>query len=405
MMIKVVIGANFGDEGKGLLTDYFASQLKDGIVVRFNGGAQAAHTVVTPEGKRHVFGHFASGTLAGLPSYLSPFFIVNPMLFKKEVESLKKLGITPKIYVDSNCLVTTPFDMMINQIIEITRGSFKHGSCGVGFNEAITRSLQQTPSNGFFKLTVGDLRNRDLVAHKLKSIKGLYISNRLSQLGVMSVPENYLHLLSDDTVIDRYLDDIDEMLDMITVTDSSVLLTFDSILFEGAQGLLLDQSHKYFPHVTRSNTGMQNVVELLKQTRLDKEPLEIVYVTRAYLTRHGAGPFPTELPEKPYPRIEDLTNVPNPYQDGLRFGILDINVLAETITRDLSYAKNLKYEAKLAITCLDQLDDKIDFILDSRKIKSPIKDFISKVFNMVSVKKGYGSYGPTRDTISRIGNF
>lgn len=397
--IKAVIGANFGDEGKGLMTDYLADQMQGGIVVRFNGGAQAGHTVVTPGGKRHVFGHFGSGTLAGLPCYLSSFFVVNPMLFHKEAASLKKLGALPRVYLDRNCVVTTPYDMMINQISEIARGSFRHGSCGVGFNETITRSLQ----DDFFKLTVQELGNQSLVAHKIQSIKKLYVPNRLKQLGVLSVPDSYLHLLADDHILDRYLEDAAAMLDRVTITDTSVLTGFDAILFEGAQGLLLDQSHPYFPHVTRSNTGMQNVAALLKQTGLETEPLEIIYATRSYLTRHGAGPFPTELSAKPYPKIKDLTNIPNPYQGKLRFGLLDIDALAETIGADLRHAANLNYTVKIAITCLDQLEDKADFISDSRRMKASVENFIAAVLAATGVKSGYGSYGPARDTILQLG--
>ena len=141
MNINVVIGAGFGDEGKGLMTDYFASQAKNnygsGLVVRFNGGSQAAHTVVTPEGKRHVFGHFGSGTLVGLPTYLSSFFAVHPILFREELAKLKVLGLTPKVYVDKECIVTTPFDMLINQIAETVRGENRHGSVGFGVNETV----------------------------------------------------------------------------------------------------------------------------------------------------------------------------------------------------------------------------------------------------------------------------
>ena len=82
--IKVVIGANYGDEGKGLMTDYFSAALKDAIVVRFNGGGQAGHTVTTEDGKRHVFGNICSGSFVGLPSYFSSYFVVNPITFNKE---------------------------------------------------------------------------------------------------------------------------------------------------------------------------------------------------------------------------------------------------------------------------------------------------------------------------------
>lgn len=85
MRARAVIGASFGDEGKGLVTDYLCAIQGAGIVVRFNGGAQAGHTVVTPDGLRHVHHHFGSGTLWGTPTFLSQFFIVNPIAFLAEL--------------------------------------------------------------------------------------------------------------------------------------------------------------------------------------------------------------------------------------------------------------------------------------------------------------------------------
>ncbi len=73
--VIAVIGAGYGDEGKGLMTDYFSSQYDDAVVIRSNGGAQAGHTVVTPEGQRHVFSHFGSGTFNGSPTFLSRHFV------------------------------------------------------------------------------------------------------------------------------------------------------------------------------------------------------------------------------------------------------------------------------------------------------------------------------------------
>jgi adenylosuccinate synthase len=396
--IKAVIGANFGDEGKGLMTDYFANKLDDGIVVRFNGGAQAGHTVTTPDGKRHVFGHVGSGTLAGLPTYLSSFFVVNPMLFKKETGLLSSMGVTSKVYIDSQCMVTTPYDMMINQIAEISRGSSKHGSCGVGFNETITRSL----SGEQFRLSFADLANRKQVRERLLAIQKNYIPERIRELEIGEIPPQYRELLGDERIIDSYRMDIDTMLDRVEVGEVSCLRKYDSLLFEGAQGLLLDQSHPYFPHVTRSNTGIQNVADLLRQAGLSEETMEIVYVTRAYLTRHGAGPFPTELPEKPYPRIEDLTNVPNPYQDVLRYGLLDLNQLAESIRRDWQHASNFKYRLSLAITCLDQLDGQVDYIEDCLPVRTGLELFVRRILAKTGVRNGYTSYGPVRDQVGRL---
>lgn len=136
--IKIVCGSNWGDEGKGLMTDYF-SQKPNSIVVCSNGGAQRGHTVTTPDGIRHVFHHFGSGTFNHASTYLSEDFIVNPIIFKQEYDELMKLGYIPNVYINQNCMLTTPFDMMANQIIEENRGKNKHGSCGLGIFETIKR--------------------------------------------------------------------------------------------------------------------------------------------------------------------------------------------------------------------------------------------------------------------------
>ena len=121
--IEIVVGANFGDEGKGLMTDFFCDKFsKQGSVlnVRHNGGAQAGHTVCTPDGKRHVFSHFGAGSFVPhVATYLSGEFILNPILFCRELDALSaNYGITPKVYVNPKCRITTPYEMLINQIVE-----------------------------------------------------------------------------------------------------------------------------------------------------------------------------------------------------------------------------------------------------------------------------------------------
>ena len=114
-----VIGANFGDEGKGLMTDLFCRTEGSVINIRSNGGAQAGHTVCTADGKRHIFSHIGSGSFAGADTYLSEYFILNPMLFSKELEQLgRDIG---KIFIDRRCNVTLPCDMLMNQFAETMR--------------------------------------------------------------------------------------------------------------------------------------------------------------------------------------------------------------------------------------------------------------------------------------------
>ena len=396
--IKVVIGSNFGDEGKGLMTDYISSKVKDGIVVRFCGGTQAGHTVTTPDGKRHVFGHIGSGAFSGLPTYLSSFFVANPMTFNKEFSDLSGLIKVPTVFVDPDCIVTTPYDMMINQIAEIVRGKSKHGSCGLGINETIERNLVEED----IRFTVKDLLNECELREKLIIIRDTYTNKRLNKLGIEEVPERYKALLNNDGIIESYILDVRLFLNTVKISGINVLSNFNSIVFEGSQGLLLDQSHEYFPYVTRSNTGMKNVKELIKEMGCQDEDVEVVYATRAYLTRHGAGPFITELPNKPYKKIEDLTNIPNPYQGTLRFGLLDVDLLAKTIKKDLVNTDGLNCTIKLGITCLDQLDDIVDYKLNNQNNKAIIDEFIGDVFTAVGVEEGYISYGATRSTIQHI---
>ena len=136
---KIVIGANFGDEGKGLMTDYYAACAKKNehscLVVCHNGGSQRGHTVEKKNGVRFIFHHFGSGCFEGAATYLSSDFIINPIIFLKDHEVLKEYNCCRMCYVNRDCRFSTPFDMLINQIVEQSRGTDRHGSCGIGIWE------------------------------------------------------------------------------------------------------------------------------------------------------------------------------------------------------------------------------------------------------------------------------
>jgi adenylosuccinate synthase len=234
---------------------------------------------------------------------------------------------------------------------------------------------------------------------KLLVIKNEYLQARLRELGVDSIPLRYVELLNNDNIILNYIKDIKFMLNKSAMCDINLLDNYNDIIFEGAQGLLLDQNSKYFPNVTPSNTGMKNVEHIINTLGYNKEDIEIIYVTRNYVTRHGIGKFETELEEKPYYNIIDLTNIPNEYQGILRFGLLDINSLKETIDNDLKYAKTLNYKKSLAITCLDQVDNEVKYIYNGENITSSIDEFINNIKSTTGIFTLYLSYGVTRDTI------
>ena len=256
---QVVIGAQFGDEGKGRLVDYYAALDNNRLVVRFNGGAQAGHTVITPDGRRQVFSHVGSGAFAGAATLLSRFFVANPILFLKEQAVLAGLGVTPTVLIDPASPATTPYDMLINQIIERERGTGRHGSCGIGFGETLERNLRPD-----YALTVGELTQGGL-ADRLNAIRRDYAPGRLAQLGFGEIHGREKARFESDAILERYIDDVQRFLQAVTVTAADTAIRGRSLIFEGAQGLLLDQERGFFPYVTRSHTGLRNVLTLARE--------------------------------------------------------------------------------------------------------------------------------------------
>jgi adenylosuccinate synthase len=327
VIARAVIGANFGDEGKGLVTDWICRLQGAGMVVRFNGGAQAGHTVVCEDGKRHVFHHFGSGALAGVPTYLSQYFILNPILYFHEKDELATLGISPAVYAHPECVVTTFADMLINQELENSRGAARHGSVGVGVNETVERSV--IPE---LKITMADLwNNAKSLEAKLGTICNTYARFRIGR--PIEKPEAMIHAF------------IAGCADFANDVGPAGITQCREPVFEGAQGLLLDQNNKqFYPHLTRSNTGIRNVRALCRQAGIDK--IDAYYVSRSYLTRHGSGPLPGEDSSL---RFHDNTNTVHQFQGSLRFAPLDYASLRARIAEDFGGEPH-----KLVMTHMDQ---------------------------------------------------
>lgn len=385
MKAKVVIGSAYGDEGKGVFTDYLSSQLKDSSVIRFNGGAQAGHTVLTPDGKRHVFGHFAANSfLSNAKTILSQFFVVNPLLFFKEKMTLNNMDINPEVFIHENAYITTPFEMIINQWLENSRGDSRHGSCGVGFGETIQREEIDN-----IQLRIKNLNN---VSNIIQKIRERFI-NRVKELNLESFLNNNQFVL-EDSFINRFIVDCENFGNAIKIYRK--LPACENLVFEGAQGLLLDQTFGVFPHVTRSNTGLKNVITIAEENNISQ--LDVVYATRCYTTRHGAGPLKNSLDEKPYVKIEDKTNIPNEYQGNLRFAYLDLNVLENAINQDLnSINTNIDINYKLGVSCLDQT--KIVKFWENNQLKTIKNNELTQYFKEKYNKDIIGSWKGSRDYI------
>jgi adenylosuccinate synthase len=347
---SVVIGANYGDEGKGLITDFETERLTADVVCRFNGGAQAGHTV-SRDDKLHVFGHVAAGTFAGAKTLLGSKFIVNPMVLEKELRALKHAT----VMAHPRARVSTIYDMALNAMVETKRGNDRHGSCGLGINETVTRHEQ-------FPITVEDLRGPIIdLASKLKTIRQKYIPSRMQELGVEPLTNAHRDIFESDGWHNMAVRLADRAFDLQRPRQGS------QYVFEGAQGLALDEFLGEFPHVTRSITGLPYAI--IEAAEAGVQELQPIYVTRSYLTRHGAGPLPAEGQEFGAYNAIDTTNIHNQWQGTLRYAPLNLPMLDKLIAADMQRAEFVAMahgvkilRPTIAVTCLDQLHGDVTII-------------------------------------------
>ena len=341
----IVIGCSYGDEGKGLAASWKAGRWRTErmpvLNVLINGGAQRGHTVDLPDGRRHVFHHFGSGTLQGAVSYADEDFFVNPLLWVQEKNELKEeFGIGPRLILSDRCRVSTPLDMITGQIIEESRGKKKHGSCGCGIFETRVR-YERTD----WALRWGDQRclTQEAFTAYWERIAEEYLPARLAGTGAKPDGE-WLALIRDSKFREAAWLDLREMADGTETGGDWKTLgeSYSALIFEAGQGLALDAENKAdFPYLTPSRTTSKVSAERIAALGGETET-EILYVTRSYLTRHGAGPFPTECPaERIGTGLRDLTNVPNPHQDTLRYGSFDGPAILRRVRADLTESRRI----------------------------------------------------------------
>lgn len=324
MRAIAVIGKNFGDEGKGLAVDYFSLCSGKTLVVRHNGGAQSGHTVVrkTPDKKRFVFHELSSGSCRGADTLWIDSFYPDIYKLGEEVGDFREtFGFCPNIYSLETVCMTTPDDVLLNMALESSRGSSRHGSCGMGINECDLRT------KAGFGLKLGQIYSMDADAlyHAMLHIRKEYTAKRLQMMAdtLDTETNEYVQLLSNNNILENAAYEIVsnmKYVKLLTETDlRRKLQSTDTLIFEAGQGLLLDRNNAiYAPYVTASDTGLTNPCRFL--SRLGSKLDEVVYVSRTYVTRHGAGPLPNECPQMVLGDLtEDATNETNLWQGSLRY--------------------------------------------------------------------------------------
>ena len=361
--VYVVTGASFGDEGKGLVTDVLCAAgdkacLYSCLVVRHNGGAQAGHTVECG-GKRFVFHQLSSGSFRHADTYWAETFLPDLFVLNREAWAFEETaGFLPKIFADPAAGVTIVDDVILNMIQETLRGKDRHGSCGMGIYEASLRGKSG------FRLPLGRVKamSAEMLTAELKRIRQDYIIPRIERLGIQkSETGEYGELLDNENVLMNAAEGMLRGAEAVEPADpETILFSREIIVFEGAQGLLLDSENERFaPHVTASRTGLVNPLMLCE--RYGISPDRVFYVMRSYVTRHGAGELPCECGREELGDIfPDRTNIENWWQGRLRYGFYpSAGELAAQILEDLG---SWPGKVSLFVTHLNETAGMVRFI-------------------------------------------
>jgi adenylosuccinate synthase len=280
MSCTVVIGAQWGDEGKAKMIDYFSRDAD--IIVRYQGGANAGHTVVT-RGKKYVFHLIPSGILhEGKICVIGNGVVVDPIQMMEEMDLIKAQGINidNRIFISDAAHLILPFHKALDSAMEELRSN-KIGTTGRGIGPSYADKCLRTG------IRVGDIFEEDKLEEKVK--QALEIKNM--QLEKMYNKEAY----SIDEIMDILLHFRDRIQDMIVNSPFFLNEASDNgkeIILEGAQGFGLDIDHGTYPYVTSSNPTIGGA--LLGSGLNPFQVKRVVGITKAYVTRVGEGPFPTE---------------------------------------------------------------------------------------------------------------
>ena len=278
----VVLGTQWGDEGKGKVVDLLTD--KASYVVRYQGGHNAGHTLVI-DGEKTVLHLIPSGILRdGVKCIIGNGVVLSPEALMKEISMLEARGVPAKerLLISEACPLILPYHIALDQAREVARGNKAIGTTGRGIGPAYEDKVARRG------LRVGDLFNPEQFKEKLKEVLEYHNFTLVNYFKADAV--DFDKTFADAMAI---ADILKAMVVDVTDTLDKARKNGESILFEGAQGTLLDIDHGTYPYVTSSNTTVGGVA-----TGAGFGPCHLDYVlgiVKAYTTRVGSGPFPTEL--------------------------------------------------------------------------------------------------------------
>ena len=386
MPTKVIVGAQWGDEGKGKIIDFFAQ--KSEVVVRTQGGNNAGHTVEAG-GKQYKLHLTPSGILNPKTlCIIGSGVVIDPAVLLEELEMFHSRGIlTNNLRIDKRAHVIMPYHRKLDELYEIARGEADIGTTKKGIGPAYMDKAERTG------IRMCDLLDIKIFREKLKI--NIELKNKLITDIYGGNPLNY------DEIADEYLSYADKLRKY--VEDTTILLyncikDNKKVLFEGAQGTLLDLDMGTYPYVTSSHpvAGGVCIGSGIGPTAID----ECIGVAKAYTTRVGKGPFPTELHNEIGEKIRENgkeygTTTGRPR----RCGWLDIVIL--------KYAVRVNGLTALVLNKVDTLGglDTVKICVGYKKGNEIITDFPASIEELDLCEPVYEEFPGWNEDISNIKDF
>ncbi|MBR3281104.1 MAG: adenylosuccinate synthetase [Clostridia bacterium] len=430
----VLCGMQFGDEGKGSFVDFLSQEYNANWIVRYNGGSQASHTVTTPEGKIHKFSQLGSGMFnEHAKTFLSSNMVINVDNYFREVEIFCKTSgqkmedVLSRVYIDCNCLVVTPYHKLLNKLRELSLGENRRGSVGTGVSEVayLKTYLDNHKNNGrYFWLSINlyELFYETIfkVGRALSNIKAYVLEfyNIHKEEIFKNCSPNMIEGLKNEINIllfsdfecrleEEYIKMSDKMfekypilmqtfygtkpflIDLFFKTDNSGLpreekqRAFEdfTIIFEGAQGLLLDVKYGLKPNTTFLDTTVKQAMKYIKSIREECNKMQTkghvkvnkIGVAKAFYTRHGKGVFPTEN-FKMNSTMHDDNQESTFWNGDIRFGWFDAVLFR--------YAQKINKVKEVYLSSLDVLEGMGDLkVCNCYRYDGYVDDEFEKVFD------------------------
>lgn len=382
MSVHVIVGSQWGDEGKGKIVDHLSENVD--IVARYQGGANAGHTVVIGE-QEYILHLIPSGIFnENVTCVIGNGVVVDPAALLDEIDMLRSFGLDIKgrLLISHNAHLIMPYHKLLDKLRE-EQGA-KIGTTGRGIGPAYIDKFTRTG------IRIVDLLNRDVLCRKIR--ENIEEKNRVLRqiygeegLNVEAITQEYLEF---DKKIDEYITDTAYYL-------NSAIRRNKKILAEGAQGALLDIDHGTYPYVTSSNPTSGGAC-----TGLGIPPTAITKITgivKAYTTRVGNGPFPTELTGSDADRLREWGNeygatTGRPRRCGWFDAVL------------LRYSARINGIEEMALTKLDVLShlDEIPICVEYRVNGKILKTFPTDETRLQAVEPVYESLPGWKESLSEV---